>query len=125
MGRVRTNIKVNNKDCWTLFERGSRNTYVVEGISTHLPKYQLPQSRSVALGGKVYSINTGCVLMANIQGLPIETDAYILNEIGLDEDGKNIEVLFGALAMQKWGICPIIDEERLDMSHYPKEFLEF
>jgi hypothetical protein len=28
-------------------------------------------------------------------------------------------------AMQKWSIRPIYDEERLDMAHYPREFIEF
>lgn len=30
-----------------------------------------------------------------------------------------------ALGMQQWGIRPVPDEERLDMSHYPEEFVEF
>jgi hypothetical protein len=34
-------------------------------------------------------------------------------------------VLFGALAMQQWGIRPIPDKETLDMSHYSEDFLEF
>jgi hypothetical protein len=31
----------------------------------------------------------------------------------------------GALAMQQWGIRPVPDLEKLDMSHYSREFLEF
>jgi len=42
-----------------------------------------------------------------------------------DEDGKALEVLFGALAMQNWGIRLVLDKEKLDMTHYPKEFVEF
>ena len=49
----------------------------------------------------------------------------VIDEIGEDDDGKSIDVLFGALAMQQWGIRPIPDEERLDMSHYPTELVEF
>ena len=49
----------------------------------------------------------------------------VIDEIGPDEDGRPIEILFGALAMQQWGIRPVPDEEDLDLSHYPKEFLEF
>jgi hypothetical protein len=49
----------------------------------------------------------------------------VIEEIGKDEDGKPIEILFGALAMQQWGIRPKPDEERLDLSHYPDEFVEF
>ncbi len=49
----------------------------------------------------------------------------VIDEIGNDESGTRIEILFGALAMQQWGIRPIPDEEKLDLSHYPDEFLEF
>lgn len=49
----------------------------------------------------------------------------VLDSIGHDEDGKPIEVLFGALAMQQWGMRPVPDLEKLDMSHYSSEFTEF
>jgi hypothetical protein len=39
-------------------------------------------------------------------------------------EGKPIEILFGALAMKQWGIRPVPDEEKLDLSHYPNEFAE-
>jgi hypothetical protein len=39
--------------------------------------------------------------------------------------GTPIEILFGALAMQQWGIRPVPDEEKLDLLAYPEEFLEF
>ena len=53
------------------------------------------------------------------------TGFKVLDEIGKDEEGKPIEVLFGALAMQQWGIRPIPGKATLDMSHYSKDFLEF
>jgi len=49
----------------------------------------------------------------------------VVDEIGTDEDGRAIEILFGALAMRQWGIRLIPDEEKLDLSHYPDEFVEF
>jgi hypothetical protein len=78
-----------------------------------------------ALGGVVKETNTSAILEAEIEGHLIATHALVLDEIGKDEDGKPIEILFGALAMQQWGIRPIPDEERLDLSHYPEEFVEF
>jgi hypothetical protein len=33
--------------------------------------------------------------------------------------------LFGALAMQQWGIKPNPRDEKLDLSNYPDEFIEF
>ena len=62
---------------------------------------------------------------ARVDGHQISTLALVIDEIGRDEDGKPIEILFGALAMQQWGIRPIPDEERLDLTHYPEEFVEF
>jgi phage major head subunit gpT-like protein len=78
-----------------------------------------------ALGGTVKETNTSATLNAEIEGKLISTYALVINEIGRDEDGKPIEVLFGALAMQQWGIRPVPDQERLDLSHYPDEFVEF
>ena len=65
------------------------------------------------------------MLNAEVQGHRISTHAMVIDEIGTDEDGKPIEILFGALAMQQWGIRLVPDEERLDLTHYPKEFVEF
>jgi hypothetical protein len=39
--------------------------------------------------------------------------------------GNPIEILFGALAMQQWGIRLNPADEKLDLSNYPKEFVEF
>jgi len=47
------------------------------------------------------------------------------DQLGDDENGTPIEILFGALAMQQWGIRLIPEQEKLDLSHYPEEFVEF
>ncbi len=49
----------------------------------------------------------------------------VLDDIGKDEEGNPIDILFGALAMQQWGIRPVPDQEKLDLSHYSEEFQEF
>lgn len=69
--------------------------------------------------------DTTALLQAEIEGRLISTHAMVVDQIGTDENGKAIEILFGALAMQQWGIRPIPDEEKLDLSHYPEEFIEF
>jgi len=60
-----------------------------------------------------------------IDSFYILAHARVLEEIGVDEHGKRIEVLIGALTMQEWGIRLNMEEEKLDMSHYPNEFIEF
>jgi hypothetical protein len=118
-------IAVDGRKCWTLFDTGARNTYVLPSVAKVLSTSATPRTIRTALGGGVRETNTEAVLHAEIEGRSISTYALVIDEIGKDEDGKPIEILFGALAMQQWGIRPIPDEEKLDLSHYPEEFVEF
>ena len=125
MGRVRRDIKVDGRQCWTLFDTGARNTYVVPSVAEHLATSKSAEPYRTAIGGEVKKTDTTAILQAEIEGLPISTHAMVIDEIGPDEDGRPIEILLGALAMQQWGIRPVPDEERLDLSRYPDEFVEF
>jgi hypothetical protein len=118
-------IKVNGRECWTLFDTGARNTYVVPEVADLLVTTKTKQAFRFAMGGSVKETTEAALLVAEVDGRRISTHAMVTDEIGLDEQGKPIEILFGALAMQQWGIRPIPDEERLDLTHYPEEFLEF
>jgi hypothetical protein len=136
MGRVREHIRVNGRKCWTLFDTGARNTYVVPAVAALLNTTKLPNPLPAlppwvgegwggGLGGHIKKATKGAWLNAEVQGHKLFTNAMVIDEIGTDEEGKPIEILFGALAMQQWGIRPVPDEERLDLTHYPKEFVEF
>ena len=125
MGRVRQAIQVDGREFWTLFDTGARNTYVTPAVAALLTTSKARKPIRSALGGKVRQCDTTALLEAEIEGHRISTHAMVIDEIGNDEDGTAIEVLFGALAMQQWGIRPVPDEERLDLSHYPEEFVEF
>jgi hypothetical protein len=125
MGRIREYIRVNGKKFWTLFDSGARNTYIVPAVACHLVTTKLPKSLKSALGGKIRKTATAALLVARVEGHSISTNALVIDDIGNDEDAKPIEVLFGALAMQQWGIRLVPQEERLDLTNYPKEFVEF
>ncbi|HXL82016.1 MAG TPA: hypothetical protein VN951_14155 [Pyrinomonadaceae bacterium] len=118
-------IAIDRRKCWTLFDTGARNTYVIPSVAEVLKTSAMPRTIRTALGGSTRETNRAALLEAEIQGHPISTHALVIEEIGNDEEGKPIEILFGALAMQQWGIRPVPDEERLDLSHYPEEFVEF
>ncbi|MEW6621011.1 MAG: aspartyl protease family protein [bacterium] len=118
-------IKIDGRKCWTLFDTGARNTYVIPTVASVLTTSEMPHPIRSALGGEVKETNRTALLQAEVEGHLISTHAMVIDQIGDDEDGKSIEVLFGALAMQQWGIRPIPDEEKLDLSHYPEEFVEF
>ena len=135
MGRIRKNIEVSGKNYWTLFDSGARNTYVIKEVAKELPIFDMPKITSVAIGGKDHIIDKDCRLVCiiikddkvvgDLDSYTIFTHARILNDIGSDEDGRNIEILFGALAMQEWGIKLDVPGEKLDMTHYSNEFVEF
>jgi len=125
MGRIKQPIKVDGRDCWTLFDTGAPNTYVTSSVARGLKTSVKPRTIRTVLGGEIKETNTAAILEAEIEGHPISTHALVIDEIGKDENGTPIEILFGALAMQQWGIRPVPDEERLDLSHYPQEFVEF
>ena len=125
MERIKQTIKVDGIECWTLFDTGARNTFVTSSVAQVLTTTPMPHAVRTALGGEIKETSTATVLQAEIEGHPISTHALVLETIGKDEDGKAIEILFGALAMQQWGIRPVPDEERLDLTHYPEEFVEF
>lgn len=125
MGRIREYMQINGMKCWTLFDSGARNTYITPQVASHLTTTQLPKAIKTALGGGLKKASKAALLVARLEGHDISTNAYVINDIGHDEDGKKIDVLFGALAMQQWGIRLLPKEERLDLTHFPKEFLEY
>jgi hypothetical protein len=118
-------VKVGGKESWTLFDSGARNTYVIPNVAARLAITELPRPTYTKLGGETKSSSRAAVLTGELAGKPFHTEAMVIDCIGLDEDGKAIEILFGALAMQQWGIRLIPEKEEIDMSHYPDEFIEF
>ena len=125
MGRIRQMIRVDGRDAWTLFDSGARNTYVVPEVAALLATTRLPRPTHSRLGGEIKMSSVAAVLVGEIEGKAFHTEAMVIDRIGTDEEGKAIEILFGALAMQQWGIRLVPETETLDLSHYPSEFLEF
>jgi hypothetical protein len=118
-------LRVDGRECWTLFDTGVRSTYVLNVATDKLRTIATPHPIRTALGGHVKETTRTALFQAEAQGRLISTHALVVDEIGQDEDGRRIESLFGALALRQWGIRPVPDEERLDLSHYPEEFVEF
>lgn len=104
-------IDVNGRDSWTLFDTGARNTYIVPAVAAVLTVHKARYPYRTALGGATRVARETAILEAELKGYPISTHAMVLDSIGRDEDGKDIEILFGALAMQQWGVRPWPAEE--------------
>lgn len=125
MGRVYAEIRENGHGLWTLFDTGSKNTYIIGQSAEGIPQHAAAVPIRVGLGGRVRTSDKICHLHGIIEGRPVEVEAYVTDELGVDENGRPIEVLFGALAMQKWHIQVKPAEHRIDLTHYPEEFIEY
>lgn len=125
MGRITENIKVNGKLYRAMFDSGSRNTYIIPEVAKNFFKVKLQSVFEVRLGGKSHRLTESVILIGKIQNKIFNTKSLIIDKIGFDDDGKEIQILLGALAMQEWGIKLDLQNEKLDMTHYSKEFLEF
>lgn len=125
MGRITREIEVGDKTFWAMFDTGSKNTYVLSPVADAAGGRTPVQPRGVALGGRAHALTEGCYLKAHIEGHSVEDDAYVIDALGHDDHGRTIDVLVGALLMQKWCIRLVPDEERLDFTHYPVAFQEF
>lgn len=125
MGRIRSEMEVYGRKCWTLFDSGARNSYIVRRAARALDLTKLPTPRETAFGGRTHQIKQVCVVPANVEGHPLEFQANVVDEIGVDEDGRPIDVLFGALAMQLWNIKLDLKNAALDFSHFTPDFVEY
>jgi hypothetical protein len=118
-------IAVDGRKCWTLFDSVARNTYVTPAVAELLRTSPTPRVIHTALAGGIKEATTAALLNASVEGHAVSTYALVVDNIGRDEDGNTIEILFGALAMQQWGIKLNPPEEKLDLTNYPEEFVEF
>ncbi len=125
MGRVYAEVRENGRGLWALFDTGSKNTYITQAGAAKIPQRVIPEPRRVGLGGRIRTSDRICDFTAYIQEKSVDIQAFVTDELGTDESGRPIEILFGALAMQQWHIRVIPDEERLDLTHYPEEFIEY
>ncbi|MBM3236257.1 hypothetical protein FJZ31_08160 [Candidatus Poribacteria bacterium] len=93
MGRVRTNIIIKGRNCWTLFDTGARNTYGVQDLTSLLPTVELEKPEPVSLGGGAHKVQKICWLTCLVEGLPVHTHARVLQEMGKDEEGNQTFLL--------------------------------
>ena len=125
MGRITREIDVGGKGFLAMFDTGSKNTYVLPAVGDATGGRVAIQPRGVAIGGRPHTLRELCLLRATIDGYSIEGDAYVIDALGHDDHGRPIDILVGALLMQRWCIRPVPDEERLDWTYYPFAFNEF
>ncbi|MBW3539291.1 MAG: retropepsin-like domain-containing protein [Planctomycetes bacterium] len=126
MGRIRREIEVvTGRRCWTLFDSGARYSYIARTAAAGLALQQLPSARQAVFGGQTHDVREVCIVPAEIEGHDLEFQAAVVDRIGRDEDSREIEILFGAIALQLFNIRLDPANEALDFSHFTAEFVEF
>ena len=125
LGRIRGNIHVDGRALWTLFDSRARHSYITRDASFGLPVQPLTTPRRTMLGGATHDVADACLIQAEVEGHPLEFQASVIDAIGEDEVGREIDCLFGAIAIQLWGIRLDPQNDRLDFSHFTRDFVEF
>ena len=125
MGRITRQVEVGGQTFHAMFDTGSKNTYVLAAVADAAHSRVPMPTRGVAIGGRPHTLRELCLLRATIDGYAVDGDAYVIDALGHDDAGRPIDILVGALLMQKWCIRPVPDEERLDWTYYPFAFHEF
>ena len=125
MGRIRLELDVDGKKCWTLFDSGARNSYITQEAAAGLSLLPVKGIRKSPWGGREHQVTHVCHVPTNLEGHLLEIPASVVDEIGPDENGRRIDILFGALAMQQWNVKLDVPNERLDLTHLSHDFVEF
>jgi hypothetical protein len=127
MGRIYEFIEVNGKQLNTLFDSGAVRSYITRKLAEKIgfKIEKLKNTFKTSLGGKTQFVTEYCVIQGKIKGNPFDLTAYVIEELGLDEKGKEISLLFGATDMQVWNINLDLKKETLDLSKFRKEFVEY
>ncbi len=131
MGRIFDLLKVGSERLYTIFDSGSRNSYVRRGAAASGRLLPLHRPFRTAIGGESHSAREICVLEGSIRGKAVMVSAFVLREIGEDEGGRPIDLLYGANAMQDFGIrldpdwqSQLAGREAIDLSHYHRGVIE-
>ena len=126
MGRVFDETRVNGHNWWTIFDSGASNSYITAAAARSLKPKPIPNPFIARVGGRSQKIEDVCEVMGSVRGKSVVVQAFVIPRLGQDRaSGRQIEFLFGALAMQQWGIELNLKKEKLDLRHYSRDFLEF
>jgi hypothetical protein len=101
MARIVKEIEINGQRLKALFDTGALRSYL--RVEFRPPSTRRVRSITVALGGRVLTLDERCDLTARIDGLEFDMTAYVVQELGETEYGR-LDAIVGALAMEEWYI---------------------
>ncbi|MBI3272202.1 MAG: hypothetical protein HYZ53_24630 [Planctomycetes bacterium] len=125
MGRVFDTLHVGKERLYTLFDSGAKHCFISEAAAGCGSVTKLKGPLPVEIGGRRHRLGKLCSLEGTLRRKMVVITALVLPEIGSDAEGRPIDVIFGADAMQDFRIRLIPEEERVDLSHFSRTFVEF
>lgn len=127
MGRIYDDLRVNGDRLHMLFDSGAVRSYLTHGAARKagLSAEKLASPLSVAIGGRRRRL-THCISFdARLKGRPVRLLTYVLDSLGKDEDGRPIDGLVGATAMEEYNIRLNMRARELDLTRFRRDFVEF
>ncbi|MBI3950117.1 MAG: hypothetical protein HY314_06650 [Acidobacteria bacterium] len=125
MARIVKTIEVEGQPATALFDTGTVYTYVRSSLVRNAPRRSVTRPARVALGGKEVEIRELCLIEGKIEGLDFFADAVPIEDIGR-ADGHDLDVLIGALTMERWELKLDPKSGALDLEGLKRrEFTEF
>ena len=125
MGRVYDTIISGDKRLHSLFDTGAVHNYITLEAAEGFVRARLSKPLRVGLGGKSRTVEESCIVIGELHGNQIDFLARIVTDIGKDERDREIDVIIGATEMQRWNIRIDPKGEKLDLSGFRREFIEY
>jgi hypothetical protein len=122
---VSREIEVEGVTRRTVFDVGVRRSYIRDSATVGGLVVPIRRPRRVSRNGRRLSIDETCVVRGWIEGHAFEILADVVDDLGTDEVGREIDVLLGAITMRQWGIKLDPRNEYLDLTHFADHFVEF
>ncbi len=125
MARIIKTVEIESQPAMALFDTGAVFTYVRNTLVATASRKSVVEPFRVALGGRTIEIRELCLIGGKIEGLGFDTDAVPVEDLG-HADGHKLDVLIGALTMERWEIRLDPKSGTLDLEVLRRrEFTEF
>lgn len=124
MTRTFKDIEIEDKKAYALFDTGSLRSYIRKEFASEVKRKTTPFK--VGLGGSLHEIEEICLRMCAMDGLESDREAHPVEELRLDERGKRIDEIIGAIGVEKCSLIPDLKTGSIYLTALRKrEFIEF
>jgi len=125
MSRIMRQIEIQGKPALALFDTGAYNSYARRELLAGVPTLTVRRPFRVGLGGRDVRVTETCLANASIEGLDFSGEFVPVDDLGR-ADGHDLDVIIGALVMEKWEIKLDPRSGTLDLEGLRRrEFTEF